>query len=93
MSVVDEFHGARDYRDDTEAFFSDLEKGEKISVVLAPSFFLDFMVTGLKVLSAALNLLVLKRFTMAAMAAKYQLILLLNLLKSLRLFPLKKENL
>lgn len=39
MSVVDEFHGARDYRDDTEAFFSDLEKGEKISVVLAPSFF------------------------------------------------------
>lgn len=39
MSVVDEFHGAQDYRDDTEAFFSDLEKGEKISVVLAPSFF------------------------------------------------------
>ena len=32
-------HNARDYRDDTEAFFSDLEKGEKISVVLAPSFF------------------------------------------------------
>ncbi len=32
-------HNARDYRDDTEAFFADLEKGEKISLVLAPSFF------------------------------------------------------
>lgn len=32
-------HNARDYRDDTEAFFSDLAKGEKISVILAPAFF------------------------------------------------------
>ena len=32
-------HNARDYRDDTEAFFADLKKGEKISVVLAPTFF------------------------------------------------------
>ncbi len=30
-------HGARDYIDDTEAFFSDLAKGEKISVIAAPS--------------------------------------------------------
>ncbi len=32
-------HNARDFRDDSEAFFADLEKGEKISVILAPTFF------------------------------------------------------
>ena len=32
-------HNARDYRDDTDAFFADLEKGEKISVIIAPTFF------------------------------------------------------
>ena len=32
-------HNARDYRDDTEVFFADLAKGEKISVVLSPAFF------------------------------------------------------
>ena len=32
-------HNARDYRDDTDAFFEDLKKGEKISVVIAPTFF------------------------------------------------------
>ncbi|MFA4993986.1 MAG: response regulator [Bdellovibrionales bacterium] len=30
-------HGARDYRDDTEAFFRDLANGERISVIAAPS--------------------------------------------------------
>ncbi len=32
-------HNARDYRDDTEKFFQDLSKGEKISLVVAPTFF------------------------------------------------------
>ena len=31
-------HGAREFRDDTERFFEDLKKGEKISVLLAPAF-------------------------------------------------------
>lgn len=31
-------HGAREYRDDTERFFADLKKGEKISILLAPAF-------------------------------------------------------
>ena len=31
-------HEARDYRDDTQEFFSDLKKGEKISLLLAPAF-------------------------------------------------------
>lgn len=31
-------HQARDYRDDTEQFFKDLENGEKITVMVAPSF-------------------------------------------------------
>ncbi|MCR4617842.1 MAG: 4Fe-4S dicluster domain-containing protein [Lachnospiraceae bacterium] len=31
-------HGAREYRDDTERFFEDLKKGEKISVLIAPAF-------------------------------------------------------
>ena len=31
-------HNARDYRDDTEAFFNDLKNGEPISILLAPAF-------------------------------------------------------
>jgi len=31
-------HGAREFRDDTERFFEDLKKGERISVLLAPAF-------------------------------------------------------
>lgn len=31
-------HHAREYRDDTEQFFADLAKGEKISVLIAPAF-------------------------------------------------------
>ncbi len=31
-------HGAREYRDDTERFFEDLERGEKISLLIAPAF-------------------------------------------------------
>ncbi|MBQ8946520.1 MAG: 4Fe-4S binding protein [Lachnospiraceae bacterium] len=31
-------HGAREFRDDTERFFSDLKKGEAVSVLIAPAF-------------------------------------------------------
>lgn len=31
-------HGAREYRDDTEAFLRDLDAGERISILVAPSF-------------------------------------------------------
>lgn len=31
-------HGAREFNDDTERFFEDLKKGEKISILLAPAF-------------------------------------------------------
>ena len=31
-------HGAREFKDDTEAFFADLAKGEEISLLLAPAF-------------------------------------------------------
>ena len=31
-------HGAREFEDDTELFFKDLEKGEQISLLLAPAF-------------------------------------------------------
>ncbi len=31
-------HGAREFEDDTERFFEDLKKGEKISLLLAPAF-------------------------------------------------------
>lgn len=31
-------HHAREYQDDTERFFADLKKGEKISIILAPAF-------------------------------------------------------
>ena len=32
-------HHARDFRDDTDRFLADLKKGEKLSVILEPSFF------------------------------------------------------
>ena len=31
-------HGAREFNDDTERFFADLKKGERISILLAPAF-------------------------------------------------------
>ncbi len=35
-------HGARSYREDTERFFEDLKKGEKISLLLAPTFLANY---------------------------------------------------
>lgn len=35
-------HGARSYHDDTERFFEDLAKGEKISLLLAPAFLANY---------------------------------------------------
>lgn len=35
-------HGAREFNDDTERFFTDLKKGEKISLLLAPAFKANF---------------------------------------------------
>lgn len=35
-------HGAREFRDDTEAFFEALNKGEKISILLAPAFLANY---------------------------------------------------
>ena len=35
-------HNAREFRDDTERFFADLKKGEKISILIAPAFLADY---------------------------------------------------
>lgn len=35
-------HNARSYRDDTERFFEDLKKGEKISILVAPAFIANY---------------------------------------------------
>lgn len=35
-------HNAREYNDDTERFFEDLKKGEKISLLIAPAFKADY---------------------------------------------------
>lgn len=35
-------HGARSYNDDTERFFEDLQRGEKISLLLAPAFLANY---------------------------------------------------
>ncbi|MBR4719054.1 MAG: response regulator [Lachnospiraceae bacterium] len=35
-------HNAREFEDDTKRFFNDLEKGEKISLLLAPAFMADY---------------------------------------------------
>ncbi len=51
-------HGAREFSDDTERFFEDLKKGEKISLLLAPAFKANYpdeyesVLGGLKALGA-----------------------------------------
>jgi iron only hydrogenase large subunit-like protein len=35
-------HDAREYNDDTERFFEDLKRGEKISILIAPAFLADY---------------------------------------------------
>ncbi len=35
-------HNAREYNDDTERFFADLKRGEKISILLAPAFMANY---------------------------------------------------
>lgn len=42
-------HGARDYEDDTELFFSDLAKGANLSVIVAPAFIANYPKTYKKV--------------------------------------------
>lgn len=43
-------HNVRCFIDDTEKFFSDLEKGQEISMLIAPSFWLNYPVEYKKVL-------------------------------------------
>lgn len=51
-------HNAREYEDDTERFFADLKKGERISLLLAPAFLANYpkeyasILGGLKELGA-----------------------------------------
>ena len=51
-------HGAREFMDDTERFFADLQKGEKISLLVAPAFLANYpgeyasVLGGLKKLGA-----------------------------------------
>lgn len=35
-------HGAREFNDDTERFFADLKKGERISILIAPAFLANY---------------------------------------------------
>ena len=35
-------HGSRSFRDDTERFFEDLKKGERISLLVAPAFMANY---------------------------------------------------
>lgn len=35
-------HGAREFNDDTERFFSDVKKGERISILIAPAFLANY---------------------------------------------------
>ena len=51
-------HDAREYEDDTERFFRDLRKGEKISILVAPAFLANYpteygrVLGGLKAMGA-----------------------------------------
>lgn len=42
-------HGARDYEDDTELFFSELSRGRKLSVIVAPAFIANYPKTYKKI--------------------------------------------
>ena len=44
-------HEARSFNDDTERFFEDLKKGEKISLLLAPAFLAILSVPSVELLS------------------------------------------
>lgn len=43
-------HNARDYRDDTNDFLLDLAKGYRISMIIAPSFFIEYKETAGEIL-------------------------------------------
>lgn len=45
-------HDARDYMDDTGAFLEALEHGEKVSLLVAPSFYIDFPEMAGRILNA-----------------------------------------
>lgn len=49
-------HHAREFNDDTERFFADLKKGEKISILLAPAFKANYPSEYEKVLGGLKNL-------------------------------------
>lgn len=49
-------HGAREFEDDTEQFFADLAKGEKISILLAPAFKANYPEDYERVLGGLKNL-------------------------------------
>lgn len=49
-------HGAREFEDDTEQFFADLAKGEKISILLAPAFKANYPKDYERVLGGLKNL-------------------------------------
>ncbi len=49
-------HNAREYRDDTNKFFEDLKKGEKISILIAPAFKADYPKEYERVLGGLKNL-------------------------------------
>lgn len=49
-------HNARSYNDDTERFFADLKKGEKISLLLAPAFLANYPKEYATVLGGLKNL-------------------------------------
>lgn len=43
-------HDAREYIDDTESFFKDLKSGKKISLAVAPSFYMNYKETAQQIL-------------------------------------------
>ena len=61
-------HEAREYRDDTDRFFRDLEKGEPISVLLAPAFLATYPEEYASILGG-LKALGVRRFISVAFGA------------------------
>ena len=61
-------HHARAFRDDTEEFFADLKKGEKITVLIAPAFLADYPKEYERVLGG-LKKLGVKRFISVSFGA------------------------
>ena len=83
-------HHARDFRDDTEIFFNDLQNGENISVILEPSFYAVFAEKASGVI-ACLRKLGVQKIYDGAYGRELCAYLTVNYLKNVKSLPVEQR--